>query len=101
MRYSPWIGTTNFGRDGLDHDLDVFLRGVAGDVNEPAFFLDDVRAAFIEMADQAADVLFVAGNDAGREHDRVALFDLQSFIGRRRHDSTARHAISPCEPVTR
>ena len=33
--------------DSLDHDLDVFLRGVAGNVNEPALFLDDVRAAFV------------------------------------------------------
>ena len=37
------------------------------------------------MADQPADGLFVAGDDAGREHDRVALLDLHAFIGRRRH----------------
>ena len=50
---------------GLDHDLDVSLRSVARNVNEAAFFLDDIGAPFIEMADQAADSLFVSGDDPG------------------------------------
>ena len=80
MRYSPWIGTTNFGLRGLDHDLDVLLRGVSRNVDEPTSFLDNVRSAFIEMADQAADVLLVAGDDAGRKNDRIAFFDLHAFV---------------------
>ena len=65
---------------GLDHDLDVVLRRVAGDVHKAAFFFNDIGSAFVEMADQAADVFFVAGNDAGRKHDGVAFFDLHAFV---------------------
>src|SRR5512144_1191885 len=43
-----------FGLDALDHYLDVFLRSVAGHVNQSAFFFDDVGSTFVEMADQPA-----------------------------------------------
>ena len=67
-------------------------------MNEAAFFLDDVRTAFVEMADEAADVLFVAGNDAGRENDRVAFFDLHSFVSRRRQIPESGARSRPANP---
>ena len=69
----------------FDHYPDVFLRGVARNVYETAFFLDNVGTAFVKMPDEAADILFVARDDACRQHDGVALFDLDAFECRGRH----------------
>ena len=41
-------------------------------VNEPSFLFNNVRTAFVEMADEAADVLFVTGDDPCRKNDRIA-----------------------------
>ena len=57
------------------HYANVFLRSMAADVNEPPLFFDDVRAAFVDETDKSRNRPFVAGNDARRKDNRVALFD--------------------------
>ena len=53
-----------FRADRLSHDANVFLRGVAADMNQPAFFFDDIRALLIYETNELGDRAFVAGNDA-------------------------------------
>src|SRR5215213_1126299 len=67
------------------HDSYVFLRSVPADVYETSFLFDDVGAALVDESDHARDYTLVAGNDARRQHDRVALFDHQPFVTLRRH----------------
>ena len=55
-----------------------------GDVYQAPFFFYYVRAAFVQVADEAAYVLFIARNDAGGEHDGVALLYLHPAINLRR-----------------
>src|SRR5205085_8431164 len=79
--------------DQIDDELELFLAGMAADVNgrAGAIFIDDVGAAPVKMIDHAIDAFFVAGNDARGEHDGIAIFDAGVLVivdggaGERRH----------------
>jgi len=69
----------------FDHYLYVLLRSVARDVNQTTLFLDNVRTAFVEVTDKAADRLVIAGYYACRQHNGIAFFDLHALVGRCGH----------------
>ena len=68
-------GDDEAGPDGLGHDADVLLRGVAADVYEPALLVNDGGPTFVNLSDEARDGALVSGDDARREDDRVAVAD--------------------------
>ena len=66
----------------VDHHAKLFLRAVAGDVDEAvgAVVVDDAGIAAFEMVDDAVDGLLVAGDDARAEQDGVARIDLGELV---------------------
>src|SRR6187549_767251 len=56
----------------LQHNFQLFLTGVAGNVDFRNLFVMDFGAAAIEMIDQVRDYLLVAGNKLRRENHGVA-----------------------------
>ena len=68
--------------DQVDDQLELFLAGVARDVDRRAgaIFVNDVGFAAEEVIDHPVDSLFVAGDDAARENDRISLFNLGVLV---------------------
>ncbi len=75
-------GNEIFRLHQIDDQLQFFLAGVPADVDRrrSPVFIDHVRLAAEQVIDHAVDRLLVAGNDARREHDRVALLDLGVLV---------------------
>ena len=69
--------------DEIDHEAELILRAVAGDVDEAvgAIVVDDLGVAALEVIDDAADGALVAGDDAGAEEDGVAGVDAGELVG--------------------
>ena len=65
----------------FDHYLDVALRCVTRNVNQAAFFFDNVGTAFVKITDKTTDILFVTRNNSCGKHDGVAFLDLHSLVG--------------------
>ena len=65
--------------------LDLFLTGMAGNVDFAQLTVDDVRAAAVQLVDDAADALLVAGNGRGGNDHRV-VFAYRNFV-----EFSARH----------
>src|SRR5579885_877860 len=66
----------------VDDELQFFLAGVPADVHRRrrAVLVDDVGLAPEQVIDHAVDGLFIAGNDARGEHDRIAFFNLGVLV---------------------
>ena len=76
------------------HEFEFFLTGVAGDVHLRQRLIDDVRAAAVQLVDNAADALLVAGNGRGGDNHRIALPDLQLAVFAVRHARQACHRLA-------
>ena len=61
--------------DEIDHQLHLFLRGVARDVNLGHLVIQHVGPALEKPVDDAVDHLLVAGNGMGRHDHRVPFLD--------------------------
>ena len=67
------------------HQLEILLAGVTGDVDEGVVLVEDLGAATVERVDHAADGALVAGDDTGRDDDQVARGDLHVLVLAGRH----------------
>ena len=76
-------GDEVLGADEVDEEALLFLRAVAGDVDESlvAVVVDDVGFAAAEVIDDAEDGFLVAGDDAGAEQDGVAWINVRVLVG--------------------
>ena len=57
-------------------EFQLLLAGVAGDVQPLELVIDDVRALTVQLVDDLANGLFVAGDGRGRDDDAVARLNL-------------------------
>ena len=64
----------------VEHQLQLLLAGVTGDVHLGDLLVNDLRTAPVEVVDQIGDGLLVAGNETGRENHRVAPFQLDLLV---------------------
>ena len=66
-------GDEELGLDQRVDDLQLLLAGVAGDVKvRSALFIHHVGTLAVQLVDDVADGLFVAGNGGGGDDDPVA-----------------------------
>ena len=77
-----------------EHQLQLFLAGVARDVGPLDRVVEDVRAGLEQVVDRPADVLLVAGDRAGADDDRVARLDLDEAVVAVRHPGEAGHRLA-------
>ncbi len=49
--------------DRVEHQLELFLAGMTGDMHLGDLFVDNLGAAAVEMVDQFGDGALVAGDD--------------------------------------
>src|SRR3972149_4539915 len=77
-----------------EHELQLFLAGVARDMGPLDRVVEDVRAGLEEVVDRPAHVLLVAGDRAGADDDRVALADLDEAMVAVGHPGEARHRLA-------
>ncbi len=75
-------GHEELGADEVDHQPELFLAAVAGDVDEAgvSVVVDDVGVAALEVVDHAIDGLLVAGDDARAEQDGVACVNVGELV---------------------
>ena len=59
-------GDDELGAHRFGHDAYVFLRSVAADVDQAALLVNDLAAAFVDVADEPRDGALVARYDARR-----------------------------------
>ena len=79
----PVFAMNRYEKAGLhrvQHQLELFLAGVAGDMHLGHLFVEDLGAATIEMVDQFGNCALVAGNHARGEDHRVPLFQLDLLV---------------------
>src|SRR4030095_4648375 len=79
------------------HQLEILLAGVPGDVDEGVVLVEDLGAAAVERVDHTAHGALVAGNDAGRDDDQVAPRDPHVLVlaGRHQAQRGVRLALAP------
>ena len=65
---------------GVEHQLQLFLAGVAGNVHLGHPFMKDFGAAAVEVVDQLRDSPLIAGDDAGRENNGITLFQFDLLM---------------------
>src|SRR6185437_38709 len=75
-------GHEKFRADEVDHHPKLFLRAVAGNVDEAvgSVVMDDARIAAFEVVDDAVDGFLVARNDARAEDNGVAGVDFGELV---------------------
>ena len=83
-----------FGRVEVEHQLQLFLARVAGDVGVADGVVDDVRAGLEQVVDRPRDVLLVARDRARAEDDRVAGLDLDEPVVPVGHPRQAGHWLA-------
>src|SRR5713101_8042007 len=66
----------------VDDQLELFLAGVSAHVNRwgRAVFVNHMRLTAEYVINHAVNAFFVAGDNAGREHDRIARFDARVLV---------------------
>ena len=77
-----------------EHQLQLFLAGVAGDVRALDRVVVDVRAGLEQVVDRARDRLLVARDRAGADDDRVAGLDLDEAVVAVGHPGQAGHRLA-------
>ncbi len=60
------------GPHGVEHDLEITLAAMPGDMNARRAAVNDMRAAFEEVIHHPRNRAFVARNLSRRKHDGVA-----------------------------
>ena len=87
-------GDDVLGLRQVEHELELFLAGVAGDVGTLDGVVEDVGAGLEEVVHGARHVLLVAGDGAGADDDRVARHDLDEAVVAVGHARQARHGLT-------
>ncbi len=77
-----------------EHQLQLFLAGVPGDVGALDRVVEDVRAGLEEVVDGPGDVFLVARDGAGRDDHRVARLDLDEAVVAVGHPGEAGHRLA-------
>jgi len=77
-----------------EHQLELFLAAVAGDVDVLDAFVNHVGAAPGKVIDHAPDRLLVPRNRARRDHDRVVVSDLDEAMVVDGHARQRRHRFA-------
>ena len=77
-----------------EHQLELLLAGVPGDVGTLDRVVEDVGAGLEQVVDRARDVLLVAGDRAGADDHRVARLDLDEPVVAVRHPGQAGHRLA-------
>ena len=78
----------------VEHQLQLFLAGVAGDVRALDGVVVDVGAGLEQVVDRARDVLLVARDRARADDDRVAGLDLHEAVVAVGHPRQAGHRLA-------
>jgi hypothetical protein len=65
----------------LQEQLQLFLGGVAGDVDVGHFLVDYFGPQAVEVVDHGADGPFVARDEFGGQDDQIPFFDADLFMG--------------------
>ncbi len=78
----------------VEHQQQLFLRGMSRDVGVAARSVDHVGADAIEVVDRLCDRLLVAGDRRRRDHDRVARHDLELLVVAHREAAERRHRLA-------
>ena len=71
----PVDGHEVLGVDHGQHELELLLAAVAGDVDRGVRLVIDVATDLRERVNDALDALLVAGDGRRRDDDRIALAD--------------------------
>ena len=82
------------GLGQAEHQLELFLAGVAGDVGALDRVVEDVRAGLEQVVDRPGDVLLVARDRAGADDDGVARLDLDEAVVAVGHPGQAGHRLA-------
>ena len=77
-----------------EHQLELFLAGVAGHVGALDRVVVDVGAGLEQVVDRPGDVLLVARDRAGADDDRVARLDLDEAVVAVGHPRQAGHRLA-------
>ena len=77
-----------------EHQLELLLAGVPGDVGALDRVVVDVRAGLEQVVDGPGDVLLVARDRAGADDDRVARLDLDEAVVAVGHAREAGHRLA-------
>ena len=77
-----------------EHELELLLAGVAGDVRSLDRVVVDVGAGLEQVVDRPRDVFLVAGDRARADDDRVAGLDLDEAVVAVGHARQAGHGLA-------
>ena len=67
------------------HDLELFLAGVAGDMQALELIVDNVCSLAVELVDDLADGLFVAGDSRSGDDHAVARLNFHLSVPGKSH----------------
>ena len=87
-------GDEELGLTQSVNDLQLFLAGVAGNVQAFALFVDHLRTLAVQLVDNTGNRLFVAGNGRGGNDDPVAGLDIHLLVGGKRHPVKGGHTLT-------
>ena len=93
----PLLAMDRKEEPGLDQSVDnfqLFLAGVARDVQTFALFIYHIRTLAVELIDDLGYRLLIAGNGGGGNNDPVAGGDLHLLVGIERHAVQSRHIFA-------
>ncbi len=86
----PVDGDEVAGPGQVEHQLQILLRGVAGDMDEGHVLPEHLGPQAKEGVDHPADDPLVAGDDPGGENHQVAFLDLEMLVLSGRHERDGR-----------
>ncbi len=78
----------------VQHELEIFLAGVAGDVDEGVVLVEDLRPASIEAVDDAPHGALVARNDPRGQDHQIARLDLDVLVLAGGHEGEGRVGLA-------
>ena len=76
------------------HNLELFLAGVAGDMQALELIVDNVGSLAVELVDDLADGLFVAGDSRGGDDHTVARLNFHLSVPGEGHAVQSRHIFA-------
>ena len=82
------------GPGQVEHQLELLLAGVAGNVGALDVVVEDVGADLEQVVDRAPDDLLVARDRAGADDDRVTRLDLDPAVVAVGHARQAGHGLA-------
>src|SRR5512147_161552 len=87
-------GNEVFRLDQGEHELQLFLGRMARDVDLGHLLVEDLGPVLEQVVDDPHDAALVARDHLGREHDSVALLDLEVLVFVRGHAGERAHGLA-------